>query len=131
MKIDWMSWIGNSSWPSSKFKFKFNSNGNSVHMSNLTGVSVYLAQFHLKSVFYGSDAEDWNSDFCLYEFALAFASFFFSDLIWQCLGGIQQLRGPILTQFWPPPPSSGQEWTFYNPPCPLGQKGQKAPASPL
>ena len=28
-------------------------------------------------------------------------------------GVIQQLRGPSFTQFWPPPHSSGQLWTFY------------------
>ena len=42
------------------------------------------------------------------------------------LGGIQQLRGSILTQFWPPPPL---EWTsvdiLHTPPCPRGQKGQE------
>ena len=29
------------------------------------------------------------------------------------LGGIQQLRGPNFTRFWPLPPLSGQLWTFY------------------
>ena len=35
----------------------------------------------------------------------------------------------IFTQFLPPPPLSGQAWTFYipPPPCPRGQKGQKSP----
>ena len=28
-------------------------------------------------------------------------------------GVIHHLRGPNFTQFWPPPPSSGQLWTFY------------------
>ena len=42
-------------------------------------------------------------------------------------GVIQQLRGPILTQFCPPPPL---EWTsvdiFHSPPpCPRGQKFEK------
>ena len=31
------------------------------------------------------------------------------------IGGIQQLRGPNFTRFWPPPPSRGQKWTFYIP----------------
>ena len=34
-------------------------------------------------------------------------------LILATLGGIQQLCGPNFIRFSPPPPSSGQRWTFY------------------
>ena len=43
-------------------------------------------------------------------------------------GSFNNYVDQILTNFDPLPPSSGQAWTFYNPPpCPRGQKGDKSP----
>ena len=46
----------------------------------------------------------------LYKYALRSIILFrnSTSMSWVLLGGIQQLRGPILTQLWPPPPL---EWT--------------------
>ena len=42
-------------------------------------------------------------------------------------GSFNNYVDQILTNF-DPPPSSGQAWTFYNPPpCPRGQKVEKSP----
>ena len=45
---------------------------------------------------------------------LGFSSFKVTAAVILCiiLGVVQQLRGPNFTQFWPPPHSSGQLWTF-------------------
>ena len=42
-------------------------------------------------------------------------------------GAFNNYVDQILTNFDPLPPSSGQAWTFYNPPpCPRGQKVDKS-----
>ena len=50
------------------------------------------------------------------------------------LGVIQQLCRPNFTQFWPPPPSSGQVWTLYMIPtlCHMTKRGfSTEPLPPL
>ena len=74
-----------------------------IHIVNLVDTHMYLQP----CTFYDSQGTEALPSFWTFQRGIHSRTL-------ACLkGGIQQLRGPNFTQFWTPPPSSGQTWTFH------------------